>query len=315
MKKFIKYIVVFLLPFFAGIILLFVIPVDKKFSYRFVKGECDDKASWIYHRVFEDERNIDIVFSGASQTGSAIMDERIENELSRFTGTRIHAVNFGYCRRGRDVQYVMLKDLFQHKNPEILVVEVYEDEPKKSHPVFPYLAGTSELFNSFVLFNQRFPGSILKGIVVRFEYMKTRFFNLKYELRQNFPAFGYRPSQIIAETEWLDENQNNWRNRLNKTIPALLRRTELNYSKHYLEKIIELAAQNNCEVLFLYLPESGSHLKYPLINDYYRQLADVVYIPDSIINNKTYWKDATHFNDSGAEQVSEIIVSKLKDFY
>ncbi len=193
MKKFIQYVVVFLLPFLAGIILLFSFPVDEKFSYRFVKGECDDKASWIYNRIFEDERNIDIVFSGASQTGSAIMDKFVGNELSRITGTDIQAVNFGYCRRGRDVQYVMLKDLFQHKNPEILVVEIYEDEPKKSHPVFPYLANTRELFNSFILFNQRFPASVFKGTAVRFEYLKFRLFNLNYETRSGFSGIWVPP--------------------------------------------------------------------------------------------------------------------------
>ncbi len=78
---------------------------------------------------------------------------------------------------------------------------------------------------------------------------------------------------------------------------------------------MELAAQNNCKVLFLYLPESGSHLKYPLLNEYYSQLAEVVYIPDSITGNRNFWKDATHFNDSGAKQVSELMVSKLKKIF
>ena len=135
MKKLIKNIILFLLPFLAGVISLFFIHVDKSFSYHFVKGECEDKASWMYHRTFEDERNIDVVFSGASQTSCAIMDQLISEKLTVAEGREVNVVNYGYCRRGRDIQYVMLKDLFTKKHPTLLILEVYEDEPKKSHPV------------------------------------------------------------------------------------------------------------------------------------------------------------------------------------
>lgn len=132
MKKLSKNIILFFLPFLIGVVVLFLIPVNKKFSFNFVKGECDNKASWIYHRIFEDERPIDIAFMGASQTGCAIMDKTIEKLLSDSLGRNINVANLGYCRRGRDIQYVMLKELFRHKKPSILVIEVAEDEPKKA---------------------------------------------------------------------------------------------------------------------------------------------------------------------------------------
>ena len=156
MKRFLKNITVFFVPVLIGIVLLFVIPVDKKFSYQFVKGECNNIASWIYYRTFENQKNIDVVFSGASHFACGIMDEMIENELNEGKTVNTSVVNFGYCRAGRDVQYIMLKDVFKRKNPKILVIEVTEDEPRKSHPVFPFLAETDDLFGSFVFFNQRF---------------------------------------------------------------------------------------------------------------------------------------------------------------
>jgi hypothetical protein len=72
-----------------------------------------------------------------------------------------------------------------------------------------------------------------------------------------------------------------------------------------------LARQNNCEVVFLYLPESGSNLKYPLLKDYYESLGKLLILSDSILTNTQNWKDATHFNDSGAMKVSEFIVFEL----
>jgi len=296
-----------------GVVALFFIPVDKNFSYHFVHGECENKASWMYHRVFEDTRNIDIVFSGASHTDCAILDKYISEKLSKSAGKPINAVNFGYCRGGRDIQYVMLKDLFAHKNPKLLVLEVTEDEPKKSHPVFPYLADSKDLFGSFVWFNQRYISAIWKGIVVRFEFLKSKFTGNEYfDDGSKFPAYGYRPSSHIVSPEVIAQNRENWKRRLAKNKPEFLRNIELHYSKHYLEKILKLAAQNNCKVLFLYLPESGSDLKQPLLMNYYQQFAPVILLSDEIIKDKSNWKDATHFNDSGAAKASEFSLTPIK---
>src|SRR5690606_2046906 len=103
----------------------------------------------------------------------AIMDETIEKELTNLSGKNIKVANLGYCRRGRDIQYIMLKELFEHKKPSVIIIEVAEDEPKKSHPVFPYLAESSDLWNSCIIFNQRYFSNLRKGTAVRFEQIKS----------------------------------------------------------------------------------------------------------------------------------------------
>lgn len=289
-----------------------MVPLDKNFSYHFVQGECSNKASWMYHRIFEDKRDIDIVFSGASHTGCAIMDEYISKELGKKSGTEVNVVNYGYCRGGRDIQYVMLKDLFSKKHPKVLVIDVSEDEPKKSHPVFPYLAESKDLFGSFVLFNQRYFSAIWKGIVVRFESLKTKIWYGKVSLPTDlYSEYAYLSSSEVVSDKDLEQNRKAWKKRLSKNKLPLLRQLELNYSKHYLEKIVRLASDNNCKVLFLYLPESGSHLGQPLLMQYYRQYGDVIILPENIVQNKSNWKDAGHFNDTGARETSGYIVSCL----
>jgi len=311
MKRFLKHITLFFIPVYIGIVALFIFPVEKKFSYSFVKGECDNKASWIYNRIFIDNRNVDIAFSGASQTGCAIMDELIEKELNKNSVEKLSVANFGYCRRCRDIQYLMLKDLFENKKPKIIVVEVYEDEPKKSHPVFPYLANSDDLFSSFVFFNQRFLVAIWKGIVVRFENFKQIVFNTEIQSLKNPSLFGYRHSTQKVSTNVLKENRDIWEKRLAIHKNSLIRKIELNYSKHYIEKIVKLATQNSCKILFLYLPESGSKLEMPLLTDYYKSLGELIILSQPIVNDKQNWKDATHFNDSGATKVSQFIVDEL----
>ncbi len=268
----------------------------------------------MYHRIFEDERPVDIVFSGASQTGSAFMDQFISEELNSITDQNIEVVNYGYCRRGRDIQYVMLKDLLDQKHPKILVVEVAEDEPKKSHPVFPYLAESKDLFGALIFFNQRYFTSIWKGIAVRFEALRNKITGGNRVIADNqYPDFGHRPSSNVVDEAVIKENSARWHRRLNKQKLQLVRDIELNYSKHYLKRIAQLANKNQCTLLFVYLPESGSNLKEPLLETYYELIAPVIILPEELINDSANWKDATHFNDSGATAASKFIVPFLED--
>ena len=268
----------------------------------------------MYHRIFEDQRPVDVVFSGASHTSCAIMDQFISEELSFKAGKKIEAVNYGYCRGGRDIQYVMLKDLFEQKHPKILVIDVAEDEPKKSHPVFPYLAESKDLFCSLVLFNQRYFTPIWKGITVRFESLRNKFTGENpVTSEHHYPDFGYRPSTHVINEILIKENAANWQRRLSSPKPQILRNIELNYSKHYLQKIARLAHKYQCTLLFVYLPESGSDLNVPLLETYYETIAPVIILPESLIHERTNWKDATHFNDSGAWAASRFIVPFLED--
>ena len=311
MKKFLLQIWLFSVPVVASAILLFCINPDKQFSYRFVEGECSNKAGWIYDRVFLSHKGLDVVFIGASQTACAVKDELIERRLVKLTGDSLGVASLGYCRGGRDIQYVMLKDVFRHNTPRLVVVEVTEDEPKKSHPVFPYLAETEDLIGSAVFFNQRYIVSLWKGLVIRYEYLRANLFGTCRYSGDPAANYGYIPNSATAGQDLLQQNRLSWERRLHKSKPAFLRTAELHYSQYYLEKIVKMAGKYNSRVMFLYMRESGSRLQEPMLLDYYRNLAEIIILPDSVFANPVNWADATHLNDSGATLASEQIARQL----
>lgn len=311
MKNFLKHIFWFMLPVMLGAILLFGISPDKEFPYRFVKGECNDKASWIYQRLCESPMTADVVFVGASQTACAVNDGMITARLQEFSGKEIYAASLGYCRGGRDIQYVMLKEILRNKNPELVVIEVTEDEPKKSHPVFPYLAETADLFGSAIFFNQRYFQSIWKGLVLRFEYLKWKLSGQKFTPLPLPSPFGYLPTDAVAGEELLNRNRDNWEKRLAKTKSELLREIEIRYSVYYLDKMIHLAEREGARVLFLYLRESGSRLRLPLLYNHYVSRGELITLPEALYNDLSCWSDATHFNDKGAKWASGVISDAL----
>lgn len=311
MRRFLFHIIVFSTPLMVLLVVLFSVQPNKKFAYTFVKGECDNKAEWIYQRIFENHERIDIVFTGASQTSCAIMDELIEEQLDSILNTNSKVASLGYCRRGRDIQFAMLNDLFSYKKPKLLVIEITENEPAKSHPVFPYLAESKDVLGSLVFFNQRFISGIYKALVVRFEYCKHCFFGVQGDKTLTNSDYGYLSSTQVVNIDELNRNQQTWKKKLSSPKPAITSKIENKYPLHYLKKIVKLANTNHCEVVFLYLPEFGSRLKEPENIGIYRNIAPVIFLPDSIIQNKTYWKDPMHFNDSGAKQASYFITREL----
>ena len=311
MRKFLFNIALFSAPLLVLLIILLFVQPDKKFAYTFVKGECDNKAEWIYQRIFENQEKIDIAFTGASQTSCAIMDELVENQLDSTLNSELKVASLGYCRRGRDIQFTMLKDLFSQKRPKILVIEITENEPAKSHPVFPYLAESKDVLGSFVFFNQRFLSNIYKALIVRFEYCKQLAFGNKTEKSGTNSNFGYISSSQIVNLDELNSNQQTWKKKLANPKPALISKIENKYPLHYLEKMVKLAKMNHCDVVFLYLPEYGSGLKEPENIKFYSDIAPVIFLPDSIIQNKMNWKDPMHFNDAGAKQASDYISGEL----
>jgi hypothetical protein len=311
MKKFLTQILLFALPVLAGVICLFCINPDKEFSYRFVEGECSNKASWIHDRVFLSERNMDIVFIGASQTACAVKDEQIESKLGELTGETVKVASLGYCRGGRDIQYVMLREVFRRKKPKLVVIEVSEDEPKNSHPVFPYLADTDDLFESAVFYNRRYLLALWKGLVIRFEYLKKQMFGGETFHGDSTANHGYIPTEAVADDAVLLKNRINWERRLDRRKTALKRKIELRYSMHYLEKIVNMAEENGSRVVFLYLRESGSGLRIPMLSDYYRSISDIMMLPEEIYTEPGLWFDAAHLNDKGATLASEAIAQEL----
>ncbi|MBN1822537.1 MAG: hypothetical protein JXR31_02715 [Prolixibacteraceae bacterium] len=313
MKRFLIHIILFLIPLILGCIYLFIRPTDKQFAYHFVKGECSNKASWIYDRIFINNDPVDVVFLGDSHIANGLMDDYLQALFDSLFQNPVNVANIGYCRGGRDIQYTMLNDLFRHKSLKILILNVGEDEPKKGHPVFPYLATTSELFESFIYFNQKFFKFIWVGLTTRFEDLRLEILkgNVNYEF--NSKLFGYQGSNQVMNITEQELNQKRWEKRLNRWKSKVIRNIELIYSKNYLKKIVRLADKNNCQVFFVYFPESGSKLKTPMLQEFYEDLAPLMFIPQEISSDPLNWKDPSHFNDSGAKKITEWLFKEISD--
>lgn len=307
-NKFLRKLILFLSPGLVFVVVLFAMPLDKRFAYHFIKNDCEDHAAWMYDRMVYNKTPMDVVILGTSQTRDAVMDSIVEERLQQL-GTNKHIVNFGYCRFGRNFQYSVIKDLLKHKNVDEIILEVGSGEERLSHVDFPYVADSRDVLFPVVVFNQKMFGDIFKALGMRFELFKAYVLGRipEYDIHQGgygcTPCGGVAEEQVLADAKrsvdsprYKSSDMEKWFNQL--------------YPLAYLEKIVALAKEHHCRVSFLYLPSYGNPAK-PKSYDLYRSYGDVYLPPMEILTYKPFWSDHAHLNSDGALKFSEWLSGEL----
>ena len=225
----------------------------------------------------------------------------------------LHCANFGYCRMGRNLQYVLLKDILKYKNPKLVVIEISEEETKNSHDIFPYLAENKDLFLSKSAINRDYFSDLYYGFITRLEAIKQT-----YIFRNDYPEadlsnYGYGPSDRIATTEELNDNIAAWDKRMKRKTNQMLKKIQLKHPKAYLEAMIRLLEEKNIQFCFVFLSEYGSNLDQPIDMEYYSKMGPVLIPRKSLLANPELWMDGSHLNDHGAEMISTWIAKETAD--
>jgi hypothetical protein len=304
-KQFVIYIIRFLLPVLAVVIILMVIPVDKRLRYKNINDDCYNHGIWIHDRIFENPAPVDIAFIGSSHTINGINEKRIQDSC----GVNVSA--FGYCRLGANLYYVLAKDLLKKKKPKAIILEVREVEDRYSHPVFSYLADEEDVFAPYLLYNRDIVKNYYNAIVFKMQIWQEICFGSNINSEINMSLHTYEGFADTANTKSMDiakQKRSNEVHQMNETE----RNFHMKFPRHYLNKIHELAEKNNIPLFFLYMPQYGSSLKEPSEIKTYQQLGKVWIPPMDIYEDKNNWYDDGHLNRAGANKLSDWVTRKIK---
>lgn len=290
------------------VVTLFMLPYSKEFAYHYIENDCYDHGSWIYDRINHNPAPIDVAFIGSSHTIHAIQDKKIEELL----GQDIHIANLGYCRYGRNIEYLILKMLLKHKSPKLIVLEVHEDEEKNSHDIFPYLADKKDLLFPPTPLDRDYFSDLFYGGSARLEYFKAC-----YIFRKSYPEpspelYGYAATDRQVSGAELEENKSVWKNRLSQINPEIIENIQAKFPLAYLNEMVEILQKKSIPFMIIYLPESGSSLQKPKYASLYQDLAPLIIPPQSIFDDPSNWMDASHLNDKGSEILSTWLAEHLK---
>jgi hypothetical protein len=308
-RVFFKHIIRFLLPVLACIVLLMIIPVDKRIRYLLMNNDCFNHGIRIHDRIFANRAPVDIAFIGSSRTINAINSQKIENA---FVENQIHVNSFGYCRLGVNLNYVLFKDLLKTKRPTSIILEVRESESRFSHPVFPYLADESDVFMPYIFYNHNFLKDFYKAIVFKMQIYQQLCFKSDSNAVVNLALHSNDGFNDTADIKTLEDARLKQATK-DYSLSKIEREYYLRFPFHYYKKIQELANEKGIQLYFIYMPQFGSPLKEPVEMNTYRKLGTVWIPPNEIFEDKNNWYDETHLNRTGANKLADWIIEKIKE--
>lgn len=304
MRKVIRYIVWFFLPVALTVIL---IPIGKKYRYQSLENDCMNQASWIYDRIFNNETPVDIAFLGSSHTINGINDMLIDSMLS---AEETNVVNLGYCRLGRNLDYVLLKDLLKQKRPRIILTEVRGDEDWFSHPMFPYLADGLDVFLPTVFYNRDLFADYYIAFTFKLQLFQDILFNRIRPAAINKNLYGFAtPGDTASNEVLIKAMERNAQPR--KKTGKVMRIINMSFSRSYLKKVADLCRKNQIDLYFIYLPHYAPLYKQPLEYETYQKYGKIIYLSDSILNDPNNWYDDEHLNQTGASKLGGWLAREL----
>lgn len=243
-----------LLSFLIPIILFIgIIPINKCAKYVGLKHDCSSRVTWMHDRVYTNNNPTDIVFIGSSKTINGINDERINTALANETIT-----NFGYCRFGRNLHYVLLQELLKQKQPKLLVLEIRKSENRTGHPIFPFLAESKEAILPYPFFNKNVIKDIWTHLAYKVELLQETVYSKQPVEPTRLNNFGYLRAPGNANDTDLNANKLKMSSGKNQ-LTEFEEDFHHHFAHHCLKKISNLCKEKNIQLLLLSLPSYGSN--------------------------------------------------------
>ena len=295
---------------------LVFLPTPVTTGYAVLQDICGH-GDWLYHRIKEDPRPVDVAFIGSSLTMCGIHDSLLTAVLGARLQKSVQVANLGTCFFGRDMHLMMVQRLLAHRLPSHVVLEVRTQENKGLNKSFYKLAKGEEYYSgswAHTLTNVEVQKQTWKGARVQLRRYLSQ--QLGWDTtRIDYDTTGYlhrfrgkqtmRPEQIPAK-------------RALKEIPHdLIKGTEFKLSqttgKHYLEEIRDLLHAKGVRFILLYYPTYPDHAdQQPMLQTYYETIADEVWLPPSdIFEPEGHFMDPQHLNGVGGWALSRWLVDPL----
>jgi hypothetical protein len=289
------------------------------------------RARWIYERIHFDKTPIDMAFIGTSHTQSGINSQLVEEAL-RQNGSPHHVVNFAIPHLGRDLHYVLTRELLEHRKVKTIVVEVQEAEARAPHPAFQRIAEVGDLLASPLIINTGYFENIARlPLRQSLLFLQTAQAN-KGEERLLFDPKAYegphwddtyvihgipgpRLASLSAESLRAPSEK---LQRAFESKQALAQKFKwpagqpsllVRYTNFYLYGLLELAKSRNVEIVFLYLPYF--HGPVQPVDASALSSYGTILTPQEILDDPASWQNEDHLNAAGARRLSKWMGEKL----
>ncbi|MEL6362113.1 MAG: hypothetical protein AAFR21_13630 [Pseudomonadota bacterium] len=299
-----------------------LVPHNKHDRFERHHDGTTQKADWIYARLTFNPTPVDVALIGTSRTGAGLSAPRIEAAYCMATGQRIHIANLSIPQTGRNLHAVIVKELLQHKSPGLILVEMNEHEARKPHPGFIFLADAEDILRAPVLINLNFASDLLRlpgrqldlfmsGLLPNGSRVDSAQDHLSSDHLDRTDRLVLRDGSIVSRDVIVDrpyltreKTRRTQSAKATHVLPEFLYPLEYRFSRIYLERIEEAAANAGAQIDYAYLPAWEEPTFPPtLAAELGGRKPSFVPTPD-IANDPDLWLDPTHLNAAGARALT-----------
>lgn len=311
-----------------------VLPHDRYIRWQDQRFEAYARLGWMYERIHFDPTPIDVAFIGTSHSMNGIDGAAVQREMAAAAAAadasgracrgrrRLNVVNFAIPSYGRNLHWVIARELLRARPIRTLVVEVTENETRQAHPLFISVADAADVIGAPVLVNTRYLTDLLLLPMRQALLWAKTLAPAQFGLRRSFDPAGYdgpdvdntRVVQVGGKALTRPRERRADPLRLDREAAAILAGKRLHMlgnelegyeyavPNRYLPLILDLARARGVQVVFLYLPSYGMP-PAPLDPRPYEGRGEMLFVND-VLARPENWGDVNHLNQYGAAELS-----------
>jgi hypothetical protein len=172
------------------------IPHDRYIRWQDMHAEAWARLGWMYERIHFDPTPIDIAFIGTSHSMNGIDGGAVRAALAEAGGGCRDVVNFGFPSYGRNLHWLIARELLENRKVGTLVLEVFENESRKAHPFFGNIADVPDILQAPALINLNYLSDIAKLPARQFMLGLKTLMPERFGLRRAFDPAHYDGADV-----------------------------------------------------------------------------------------------------------------------
>jgi hypothetical protein len=311
MKKFVKQVVLFLLPIILiSYFLDSYISTNLKRSNSFAEKEY---STW--NAIIDGKINSDILIYGSSRAWKHIDATMISNKVG------VSTYNLGIDGHNFWLQYLRHSMLLENNTkPKLIILSLDVFTLQKVDDLY-----NSDQFLPYMLWNEK-----IKNATISYNGFKSVDYLIpliRYFGRGNAVQTAFKTSSKVERIKGYQGQDQQWNDDFEKAKKAMKNyEKELDYTSIVLfEKFLRDCKSKNIKLLFVYSPEYIDGQKFVKNRDkimsLYAKFSKNYNIPfynysnDAISYQKKYFYNASHLNKTGAELFTKKIIDSLQKYY
>ncbi len=315
------------------IAIMLVLPHDRYIRWQALRTEVYARLGWVYERIHFDQTPIDVAFIGTSHTLNGVDAAAVNQELAAegvrtADGRCIVTSNLAIPEYGRNLHWILARELIENRKVDTIVLEVFENETRKAHPVFEHVADERDILTAPMLVNIGYWHDLVRlpyrQLSVWFESLYPEDFGLKRRFdprnydgstvdntrKVNVEGVSLTPPRFKiapkADLEWEAHRRAGLKNL--HMLGERFEKYEYVVPDTYVKDILDLARRRGVKVVFLYLPAFGQP---PRPVDMRLYAGHEFLTANDIMSRTDYWYDVQHLNAPGAAALSQRLGQQL----